>query len=154
MNLLDARRVFGDLQVVELATTRPDGSPHVVPLWFVWRDEAVYVSCRRESSTWRNAEHDPRVALTFHVGERWDELAGVVLYGRADPLAADHPALRGVLSSWFEKYRSQLAGEAFRQYAEQVEAPGMFRVRPHRMLTWDHAHHRPSAAAPRDASSG
>ncbi|HZA00209.1 MAG TPA: pyridoxamine 5'-phosphate oxidase family protein [Acidimicrobiales bacterium] len=151
MNLLDARRVFADLQVVEVATTRPDGSPHVVPLWFTWRDEAIYVSCRRESVTWRAVERDPRVALTFHVGQAWDELAGAVVYGRADPLAADHPALRGVMSDWFEKYRALLAGEAFRRYARDVETPGILRVRPHRLISWDHAVKARRDAAKRDA---
>jgi PPOX class probable F420-dependent enzyme len=139
VNLIDARRVFADLLVTQVATTRPDGSPHVVPLWFIWRDEAIYVSCRRGSVSWRAVERDPRVALSFSVGKAWDELAGAVVYGRADPLAADHPALRGVMSAWFEKYRGLLAGEAFRRYARDVEAPGMLRVRPYRLISWDHA---------------
>ena len=138
VNLLEARLVFGDLPVVEVATTLQDGSPHVVPLWFVWRDEALYVSARRTSATWRNVERDPRVALTFHRGKRWNELTGAVLHGRADPLSPAHPALGGVMSSWYEKYRSLLGGEAFRRFAEQVEDPGMLRVRPERLAHWDH----------------
>jgi PPOX class probable F420-dependent enzyme len=148
LRLLDARRVFRDLPVVHLATTRPDGSPHVVPLWFIWREEAVYVSCRRESATWRNAEHDARVALSFSTGRSWREYAGIVLLGRAEPLVPEHPALRGVMSQWFEKYRLKLSGGGFRDYARQVESPGMLRVRPERIAGWDHALGRaePSAA--------
>ncbi|HEX2030606.1 MAG TPA: pyridoxamine 5'-phosphate oxidase family protein [Actinomycetota bacterium] len=148
MNLLDARRIFRDLPVLNLATTRPDGGPHVVPLWFVWREEAIYVSCRRESATWRNVERDPRVAVSFQRGRNWRELAGAVLLGRAEPLVPEHPALRGVMSQWFEKYRLLLAGGGFRDYAEQVESPGMLRVRPERMAAWDHAVRRsePDAA--------
>jgi PPOX class probable F420-dependent enzyme len=123
---------------VEVATTLPDGSPHVVPLWFVWRDEALYVSARRTSATWRNVERDPRLALTFHRGERWNELVGAVLHGRADPLSTAHPTVGGVMSSWYEKYRSLLGGEAFERFAEQVEDPGMLRVRPERLTHWDH----------------
>jgi Pyridoxamine 5'-phosphate oxidase len=145
VNLLEARLVFGDLQVVEVATSLPDGSPHVVPLWFVWRDEALYVSARRTSITWSNVEHDPRLALTFHRGRKWDELVGAVLYGRADPLSPAHPALHGVMSAWYEKYRALLGGEAFRRFAEQVEDPGMLRVRPERMAQWDN---RPREKAP------
>src|SRR5260221_5269574 len=26
-----------------MATTRPDGRPHVAPLWFVWHDDLAYV---------------------------------------------------------------------------------------------------------------
>jgi hypothetical protein len=139
MRLLDARRIFGDLQVTHLASMLADGSPHVVPLWFTWREEAIYVSCRRESSTWRNIERDPRVAATFHLGEGWQDLAGIVVYARAEPLVPEHPALRGVMSEWFEKYRTSLAGDAFRAYADQVDRPGMRRVRPLRVASWDHA---------------
>jgi nitroimidazol reductase NimA-like FMN-containing flavoprotein (pyridoxamine 5'-phosphate oxidase superfamily) len=139
MSLLDARRTFGDLDVVHLATTLPDGSPHTVPLWFVWREEAIYVSARRGSATWRNVERDHRVALAFHRGRAWNDLAGVVIHGRAEPLSVNHPALRGVMSDWFEKYRGALAGEGFRSFAQQVEHPGMLRVRALRMAAWDHA---------------
>ncbi|HEV3473856.1 MAG TPA: pyridoxamine 5'-phosphate oxidase family protein [Actinomycetota bacterium] len=139
MALLDARRLFRDLPVVHVATARPDGSPHVIPLWFVWREEALYVSCRRDSLTWRNAERDPRVTLSLTRGRNWRELTGVVLAGRAEPLVPEHPALRGVMSSWFEKYRQLLSGGGFREFAEEVENPGMLRVRPERISFWDHA---------------
>jgi PPOX class probable F420-dependent enzyme len=139
LRLLDVALVFRDLPVVHVATTRRDGSPHVVPLWFVWREEGVYVSCRRDSATWRNVENDPRVSLAFHSGRKWRELAGVVLSGRAEPLVPEHPALRGVMSAWFEKYRLLLSGGGFRDYAEHVESPGMLRVRPERIVGWDHA---------------
>jgi hypothetical protein len=42
------------------------------------------------------------------------------------------------MSSWYEKYRSLLGGEAFRRFAQQVEDPGMLRVRPERLAHWDH----------------
>lgn len=147
LRLLDARRVFRDLPVVHLATTRADGSPHVVPLWFVWREEAVYVSCRRDSATWRNVERDPRVALSFDRGRGWRDYAGIVLFGRAEPLVPEHPTLRGLMSAWFEKYRLMLAGGGFREYADQVEHPGMLRVRAERVAAWDHAVARPASDA-------
>ena len=138
LTLLDARRIFRDLPVTYLATTRPDGGPHVVPLWFVWREEAIYVSCRRDSATWRNVEHDRRVALSVERGRRWREYAGVVIHGRAEPMSTEHPALRGVLSQWFEKYRRLLNEGGFQAYAQQVEEPGMLLVRPVRISSWDH----------------
>ena len=124
---------------MHVATTRVDGSPHVVPLWFVWREDGVYVSCTRDSTTWRNAGRDRRVALSFTNGRRWQELVGATLWGRAEPLVPEHPALRAVMSAWFEKYRLMLAGGGFRDYAERVEAPGILRVRPERIAAWDHA---------------
>ncbi len=147
LRLLDARRLYRDLPVVHVATTGADGSPHVIPLWFVWRDEAVYVSCRRDSATWRNVERDPRVALSFHRGRTWRDYAGIVLVGRAEPLVPEHPALRDVMSAWFEKYRLLLAGGGFRDYADEVERPGMLRVRAERLAGWDHGLGRLAAGA-------
>ncbi len=143
LSLLDLRRVFRDLPVVHLGTTRPDGSPHVIPVWFIWREEAIYVSCRRDSVSWRNVEHDARVSLSFTHGRTWQEYAGAVIEGRAELLVPEHPALRGVMSAWFEKYRLLLSGGGFRDFAHQVERPGMLRVRPDRAAAWDHAPRRP-----------
>jgi PPOX class probable F420-dependent enzyme len=147
LRLLDARRVYRDLPVVHVATTRADGSPHVIPLWFVWREEGVYVSCRRDSATWRNVERDPRVALSLGRGRAWRDYAGIEVFGRAEPLVPEHPALRGVMTAWYEKYRLLLAGGGFRDYADQVESPGMLRIRAERLAAWDHAIGRLAAQA-------
>jgi hypothetical protein len=43
------------------------------------------------------------------------------------------------MSAWYEKYRLLLSGGGFRDYADQVERPGMLRVRAERLAGWDHA---------------
>src|SRR3989304_355847 len=63
-----ARRMFASLPTMAVATLAPDGSPHVVPLWFVWPEDAVYLSVRREGRTWANAGADPRGAVTVEGG--------------------------------------------------------------------------------------
>ena len=63
-----ARRMFASLPSAAVATTNADGSPHVVPLWFVWPEEAVFVSTRQDGRTWANALRDPRVAITIDLG--------------------------------------------------------------------------------------
>jgi nitroimidazol reductase NimA-like FMN-containing flavoprotein (pyridoxamine 5'-phosphate oxidase superfamily) len=139
MNLPDARLTFADLPVVHVGTLDADGAPHVVPLWFVWLDEGVYVTCRGGSRVLANLRRDARVALQFDRGRTWPEHLGVMLTGRAELLAQDHPSIRGALSAWFEKYRPELSGPAFAAYSEQVEEPAMFRVRPERLSGWMHA---------------
>jgi|SRR5712691_3258607 len=139
MDLPDARRTFRDMTVVHVGSVMPDGSPHVVPLWFVWLEDGVYVTCREGSRVTRNLARDPRVALQFDRGAAWTEQAGVVLSGLAEFLPQEHPSARGAVSAWFEKYRADLAGRAFAAYAEQVERPALFRVRPERLSGWIHA---------------
>lgn len=134
-----ARRMFGGLPVLNVATLGPGGEPHVVPLWFVWPEDALYVSCRKPSRTWSNVRHDPRVAATIDLGRSWTELAGVSIEGTAEALASEHPSMRAPISAWHEKYRSLLAGEGFPRFAEHVAALVFLRITPLRVRSWDHA---------------
>jgi PPOX class probable F420-dependent enzyme len=139
VNLPEARRTFKDGQVAHVGSLLPDGTPHVVPLWFVWLEDAVFVSCREGSQVWRNLTRDPRVAVQFDRGRAWTEQAGALIHGKAEALSPDAPGAKRALSAWFEKYRAELSGPGFAAYTEQVAEPVLFRVSPDRLATWLHA---------------
>jgi PPOX class probable F420-dependent enzyme len=139
VDLSAARRMFAGLPTVAVATVAPDGSPHVVPLWFVWPAEALYVSTSRDSRTWRNASADPRVSLSIDLGRSWVEIAGIEVRGRAELLSAEHPEMRQPISAWHEKYRPLLAGDGFARFAEAIAALAFLRIVPQRVSGWDHA---------------
>jgi hypothetical protein len=46
-----------------LATSWPDGGPHVMPVWGVWRDDRLWFSSSLASRKARNLEHDPSCVL-------------------------------------------------------------------------------------------
>lgn len=47
-----------------VATTWPDGRPHVTPVWGAWVDEALWFSCGPTSGKARNLARDPRCSIT------------------------------------------------------------------------------------------
>lgn len=47
-----------------VATTWPDGRPHVTPVWGVWLDDALWFSCGHRSRKARNLTRDPRCSIT------------------------------------------------------------------------------------------
>jgi general stress protein 26 len=134
-----ARRMFAGLPIVSVATLNADGSPHVVPLWFVWTMEAIFASTRREGRTWANLTADPRVALSIDLGRAWVEIAGIEIRGRAELLPAADAGMRKPLSAWHEKYRPLLIGDGFPRFAEEIRDLGFLRVAPERIAAWDHA---------------
>jgi Pyridoxamine 5'-phosphate oxidase len=133
------RRAFRDLSTARLATLGPDGGPYVSSLWFVWREDGLFLSTRRGSSTWEHAERDARVSLVIDRGRDWTELAGVGIEGRASLFPAEHPDMREPMSEWHEKYRSMLAGDGFERLAGAVPELGFMRIEPTHLRTWDHA---------------
>ncbi len=46
-----------------VATTWPDGRPHVTPVWGLWLDDALWFSCGPTSAKARNLARDPRCSI-------------------------------------------------------------------------------------------
>ncbi len=55
-------------QNIWLATVRGDSRPHLVPIWFVWRDGRVWIATGQRSQKRRNIAHNPRVSLALEDG--------------------------------------------------------------------------------------
>ncbi|MEU3452397.1 pyridoxamine 5'-phosphate oxidase family protein [Micromonospora sp. NPDC006766] len=72
---------------VWLCTLRPDGSPHVTPVWFVFHEMAWWVGSSARNKKVRNLARDPRVSLALEGG-----VAPVVAEGSATIHRDDFPA--------------------------------------------------------------
>jgi hypothetical protein len=132
------RRGFRDVPSCRIATVRADGGPHVATRWFVWPDEAIWVSTRIGDATWGHATNDPRVSIVIDRGIDWAEMSGIRVEGVAEPLPAEHPDLRAPMSAWHEKYRAMLSVDGFERFTTDVPALGFLRVVPGRLDAWDH----------------
>ena len=58
-----------------LATTRPDGAPHVMPVGAVWLDGAFYFTAGPATRKAKNLAHNPRcaIALRHRVSIWWSK---------------------------------------------------------------------------------
>lgn len=126
-------------KVVTVATHGPRGYPHLMPLWFVVRDGAVWAWTYGKSQKVRNLERDRRCTLQVEAGNGvYSELRGVTI--EAD--AAIHRDLRtvaGVGAEVAERYGGQgLAPEALEAIAAQAVKRVALEFQPRRTATWDH----------------
>jgi hypothetical protein len=48
-----------------LVTVRPDGRPHVVPVWSVWSGDALFVTMGQGTRKGKNLAHNPHCVLAF-----------------------------------------------------------------------------------------
>jgi hypothetical protein len=55
-----------------LASTRPDGRPHAVPVWFVWDGRAIYFSTGPKTAKGHNLRR--RSSVVAHLGDGDDVL--------------------------------------------------------------------------------
>mgnify|MGYP001604736294 CR=1 FL=1 len=85
-----------------VGTTRPDGRPHVMPVWGVWVDQTFFFGTDRGSRKGRNLAANP--ALVVHL-ESGDDV--VILEGVAEQVT-DRAPLAAVDDAYFAKYRMRL----------------------------------------------
>ena len=55
---------------VWLATVRPNGKPHLIPIWFVWHADKFYICTEGKSIKVQNIRHDPRVSVSLEDGTK------------------------------------------------------------------------------------
>jgi pyridoxine/pyridoxamine 5'-phosphate oxidase len=56
---------LGREQTVWLATVRSDGRPHLVPVWFVWYDQKVYICTSAGSQKMVNLKRNGQAAVAL-----------------------------------------------------------------------------------------
>jgi nitroimidazol reductase NimA-like FMN-containing flavoprotein (pyridoxamine 5'-phosphate oxidase superfamily) len=61
-----------------VATTRPNGHPHVAPTWAIWHDNSLYFDGSPETRRMRNIAANPHVAVHLEDGDHAVIVEGIV----------------------------------------------------------------------------
>ncbi len=100
-----------------LATAWPDGRPHVMPVWGVWNEDAVWFSSSGQSRKTRNLTSSPRAVITTD-----DPLQPVIVEGDAERVT-DGEAVATFTDRVNEKYTTSYPVEFFADNACFVLRP-------------------------------
>ena len=130
-----ANRIQGFLErepVVWLSTVRPDGGPHLVPIWFWWDGEALLVFSKPGAQKVRNLRAQPSVMLAL--GDAEDDFDVGLMRGRAELL--DRPTGEVMPAAHLDKYAGKLAsiGVSAEEYAASYSQ--VIRIVPDDFLPW------------------
>lgn len=135
----DIRAFLREPYTARLACVRPDGLPHVIPVWQAWDGEG-FVVVAWEGSVWANyIRSNPNVSLT--IDEPWPPLRRLTARGSAQPLpyAAGSPELGEIAARLSQRY----LGGSFTSI-QQSRITDAFRIEIQSLRGWQGL---PSAAA-------
>lgn len=112
---MDTRAWFAGSPVARLATVRPDGTPHLVPVVFAVDGDVIYTAVDAKPKKTKqlrrlaNIEHNPAVSLLVdHYAPDWTQLWWIRVDGVAT-VVADGDALRAgyrLLCAKYPQYQS------------------------------------------------
>ncbi len=122
---------------LQLATINPDGTPHLVTMFYVMLGGRIAFWTYRASQKARNLARDPRLTCLVETGEEYFDLRGVQVAGLAR--LVEDPA--GVLEIG-RGVAGGLAGvpaDAVDDYVAHAARKRVgFIVEPQRIVSWDH----------------
>lgn len=121
--------------VAWLTTVRPDGAPHLVPVWFLWSDDGFIVFSKPAARKALNVAADGRVMLA--IGRAEDDFDVQLVEGTARilPVGASSvlPALATQLSAKYADWMAAI-GLTLEEFAATYRS--VIRIEPTRFLGW------------------
>jgi PPOX class probable F420-dependent enzyme len=137
MAAAEATALLAGSRKLQLATINPDGTPHLVTMFYALIDDRIAFWTYRSSQKARNLARDPRVSCLVETGEDYFELRGVQVTGTAR-CVADEAGVLGIGRRIAARLPDVPAG-ALEQYVTQAARKRTgFIVEPVRVISWDH----------------
>lgn len=112
-----------------LSTTRPDGRPHAVPVWYIWDGRQLYFISDRNFQKCRNLAHQPWIIV--HAGDGDDV---IILEGLIE-IVTDRTELEKVDKDYRAKYVDPGSGAQATIFEPDVN---LYRVNVKHVMAWEY----------------
>ena len=112
-----------------VSTTRPDGRPHAVPVWYTWDGRNLYFISARNLQKSKNLARQPWIVV--HAGDGDDV---IILEGPVE-IVKDHSELERVDAAYRAKYVDPGSGAQATIFEPEVD---LYRVNVRRVMAWEY----------------
>jgi hypothetical protein len=110
-----------------IATTRPDGRPHAMPVWFIWTDARLYFITSRTTQKAANLAHEPWIVA--HAGDGDD----VLMVEGPTHAVRDGGEVSRIDAAYRAKYVDPVSGATASIFDNPTD---LYRLDPWRVVTW------------------
>jgi PPOX class probable F420-dependent enzyme len=132
----EVQAFLAEEMVLTCATNGRDGFPHLMPLWFVLREERIWAWTYAKSQKTKNLERDPRATLQVETGLDYAELRGVMF--RCDVVIhRDLDVITDFAMELVERYAGG-AEDTRDAFAKQAPKRVALEFVERDRVTWDH----------------
>ena len=130
--------VLAEPVLARLATTNPKTlQPHVVPVWFLWDGESVWISSFVSTRKIRELQRNPRGAVLIESKQEGGKLTAVLLEGPVELVREPHQRVYDIASRIYTRY---LGAEGIKALEPQswLNDPEnlLVRLTPKHIISW------------------
>lgn len=130
--------VLAEPVLARLATTNPKTmQPHVVPVWFMWDGECIWISSFVSTRKIKELRHNPRGAVLVESKQEGGKLTAVLLEGAVELVTEPRQLVSELASRIYERY---LGPEGLKDPEPQswLKDPEnlLVKLAPDRIISW------------------
>lgn len=125
-----AHERLAEANIYWIASMRPNGRPHLSPIWGVWLDNRLYFDGSGQSRRSRNIAANPQIAVHVERGNAGKDV--VILEGEAH----EHRPEAALAERLAATYATKYAVDGYAPSANQWDNGGLTRVQPRLVLAW------------------
>ncbi len=121
--------------VIWLGSVRPDGRPHLVPVWFLWDGSSVLIFSSPKTQKIRNIQHEARVVLAMDDTDDGEDV--ITIEGTAELI--DEPEMTPALPAYRAKYEQEMKAINYTPESMAAGYSQTIRVTPTRFVELESA---------------
>jgi PPOX class probable F420-dependent enzyme len=124
--------------LARIATVSPDDlQPHVVPVWFLWDGESVWISSYSSTRKIRELQGNPKCSIVIDTSGRPDGLSAVLFEGRAELVTEPREFVREMVTRVYARYLGP-EGVLAAEPQEWIHSPEnlLIKLTPEKTFAW------------------
>jgi PPOX class probable F420-dependent enzyme len=124
--------------LARIATASPDDlQPHVVPVWFLWDGESVWISSYSSTRKIRELQGNPKCSIVIDTSGRPDGLSAVLFEGRAELVTEPREFVREMVTRVYARYLGP-EGVLAAEPQEWIHSPEnlLIKLTPEKTFAW------------------
>ena len=126
---------------IQIGTINKDGSPHLTTMWYSMDHSNILFHTYTKSQKIKNIYRDSRVSILTESGDSYDNLKGILIYGKATVIEGgnDKERVLDIMKEIEKKYETGSGNNDYIEFLRmQVLKRSAVLVEPDKYISWDH----------------
>ncbi len=122
-------------KVLRLATIGKDKTPHIVPVWYLYRSKKIYIGTNTSTQKARNLKKNTRVAFCVDVGINAPNIYGVMGEGYAN-LIVDKTKVKKIATKILLRYYKNMKNKSAIELLNETDC--IIEIIPEKFSVWSY----------------
>ena len=120
-------------KILRLATIDSKKNPHIVPVWYEFKDNKFYVGTNTRTKKAKNIKKNPKVSFCVDTGVRSPDIFGVMGIGKAR-LILERKQISSIAKRILKRYFKNLNGKAAQKLLNDTNC--IIEILPRKTTIW------------------